>query len=179
MDVDSLQKYSEVCHSESWIDIGAFGVKIFLTKDSLTSLEEKEKNEIYRKMEEIKEIVMTAAAKKDPKRIESGKKEREWILSLFDGQDIHAKEIPNEYCGSYCCAHKPWFLVTTKAGVIKIGMRKSVVNIDWSQSDVKNTCHDLFSSEDVTMGERYIHAWSQDKAREYLNAIMSCILIPS
>lgn len=99
------------------------------------------------------------------------------LKSLFNNP-IYVKIIDNEYWGEHPYAWaSPWLLVTTAKGVIKIGWRKRVINIDWSQSDVKTEARDLFPTEDVTKGDytnpRYIHAWGYEKAKEYLDKILS------
>lgn len=99
------------------------------------------------------------------------------LKGLFDNP-IYCKEIPNEYWGkdSGYGWSSPWLLATTTKGVIKIGWRKRVINIDWSQSDVTKTAEELFPNESVTKGSysnpRFIHAWGYDKAKEYLNKIL-------
>lgn len=84
---------------------------------------------------------------------------------------IHVREIDNEYCGPKCCPHRVWLRVTTRLGVVKVGWRKSVMVVDWAESDVTETAKDLFAGEDVTKGDRMIHAWSYEKATEYLTKI--------
>ncbi len=100
--------------------------------------------------------------------------------------------IPNEYFGSkqndpYC---SPWGLIKTPKGDIKVGWRKRVINIDWKdlydKALTKTSEHDyetrikiresfygenLFANEDVTKGTHMIHAWSSEKAVEYLEKI--------
>jgi len=95
------------------------------------------------------------------------------LLAVFGNRMIYAKEIPNGYCDCYQCKlTSPWFEVTTAKGVIKIGWRKRVINIDWSASDVEKTAEELFSGEDVTKYDKDIHAWGLDKAREYVETIL-------
>jgi hypothetical protein len=81
------------------------------------------------------------------------------------------KPIKNEYCSCEHCA--PWFNVKTPLGVIKVGWRKRVINIDWSKVHVVpgQDILSLFNKENVTKGDSSIHAWGWDKAQEYLNKI--------
>lgn len=81
------------------------------------------------------------------------------------------KPIPNEY--SQHPVYAPWFEVKAKGlGVIKIGWRKRVINIDCSKvSKRKINIPRLFKNEDVTQGVDFIHAWGWDKATEYLTKI--------
>ncbi|KKN05613.1 hypothetical protein LCGC14_1085540 [marine sediment metagenome] len=76
--------------------------------------------------------------------------------------------VDNEYCSdSYCCW--PWAKFKTEHGMIKIGWRKRVINIDWSNTG-KDYEH-LFKDEGVTLDDKCVHAWSKDKAIEYLTKI--------
>ena len=84
---------------------------------------------------------------------------------------VYVREVDNEYCGPKCCPHRVWLLVTTRVGVVKVGWRKSVMVVDWSASDVAETADVLFAGENVTKGDRMIHAWGYEKATEYLAKI--------
>lgn len=108
---------------------------------------------------------------KDPERQKLRNQKKEKMISLFN-QPIYVEEIPNGYCSNGCCADKPWFIVTTKIGRIKIGWRKRVINIDWSDSENKTEAKVLFPDEDVTKYDRDIHACSYEKAKEYLDKII-------
>ncbi|MFA6437153.1 MAG: hypothetical protein WC242_03245 [Candidatus Paceibacterota bacterium] len=69
----------------------------------------------------------------------------------------------------------------TEFGTIKIGWRKRVININWS--DVAKKLEErgyenasqkilaLFESEDVTKDGSNIHAWGYEKAKGYLRQI--------
>lgn len=83
-------------------------------------------------------------------------------------------QIPNKYCPCRVCA--PWFRVDTELGTFEIGWRKRVININWSNvsSDGRNLIS-LFRKEDVTKGSDYIHAWSWEKAQEYLSKIREAL----
>jgi len=93
------------------------------------------------------------------------------LINCFPERPIYVKPIPNGYCNRACCEHKPWFQVTTRLGVIIIGWRKSVISIDWSGSAVAYEATALFTNEDVTKDRCLIHAWSYEKAREYLRTL--------
>ena len=86
---------------------------------------------------------------------------------------IYVKVIDNEYCKKACCYKYPWVIVTTSKGRIKFGWRKSVMNLDWSDSDLGIDGEKLFKDEDVTKGYSYIHCWGEDKAVEYLKKLNS------
>ena len=86
---------------------------------------------------------------------------------------IHIETIDSQYCSKACCYKYPWVIITTKKGRIKLGWRKSVMNLDWSESDLKADGEKIFKDEDVTKGTNYIHCWSEEKAIEYLKKLNS------
>jgi len=112
------------------------------------------------------------AIRLDPQSKINAQLEKEGILSLFGDRAIFVEEIPNGYCSSYCCKHLPWFVVTTSKGRIKIGWRKRVINIDWSDSIIEGKSEELFPDEDVTKFDKTIHAWSLGKAKEYIDLLL-------
>lgn len=91
-----------------------------------------------------------------------------FLLSGIEYTDVYA--IKNEY---ECCYDKPWFLFKTEYGLIKIGWRKRVINIDWTDTKYSG----LISSDNVTMGGNYIHAYGYHKAIEYLQELQNRIYI--
>jgi hypothetical protein len=133
---------------ESW-GVRNSGV-VILIKSSL-ALDEDDQNWIYRSPERDLKV------KKD-------------LLNCFsDVGAIHVKEIPNEYEQF----GEPWFIITTRIGPIKIGWRKRVIAISWEDSDIVKIADDLFPDEDTTKYHRMIHAWSHEKAAEYLKVLHS------
>jgi hypothetical protein len=125
--------------------------------------------------EELIEKLMTARTARDPKTLQAKDAMQESFRQIF----VHAgltplfmKEIPNEYCGRHCCLGKPWFIVTSKIGPVKIGWRKRVINIDWSQSEcARDIGQVLFPNLNVTVGTSFIHAWSDNDASVYLDRL--------
>lgn len=101
-------------------------------------------------------------------------KEKSELLALFPGSIFH-EEIPNEYNDSPYFKAQPWLSVTTTSGIFKIGWRKRVISLDWSRTLCKKTAEDLFEDENTTKGNYYIHAWSLDDAKKYINTIISNI----
>ena len=63
----------------------------------------------------------------------------------------------------------PWWLVKTKFGLIRIGWRKRVIEIDWS--DTMLSLPEYLTEDDVTKGLTYVHAYGNSKALEYLTTL--------
>jgi hypothetical protein len=72
------------------------------------------------------------------------------------------KPIENRYCKCDNCLS--WYIVETPLCDFVIGDRKRVINIEWNKFDATK----LFEKDDVTKGAHNIHAWSDEKAIEYL-----------
>ncbi len=105
----------------------------------------------------------------DPKRITQIATNKTNLLNCFP-QPIYVKEIPNEY---HSDDTEPWYLVTTHRGVIKLGWRKRVISIDWSDSEVEIDAEGLFPDQDVTKFDHTIHAYGYDKATEYIHQVLN------
>lgn len=136
-------------------------------------LTENDQRAIYKWMDELEKDLSAESARLNPDNIAW---KAAWLVKVTEMftaaklAPVYVKEIDNEYCGSRCCPHRVWCLVTTRLGVIKIGWRKSVIVIDWYASDCLLT-PDEVSSDDVTKGDRDIHAHGYEKATEYLTKI--------
>lgn len=81
--------------------------------------------------------------------------------------------IPNEYgSGDYL---GPWYEVRTGFGIITIGWRRRVIQIDWSQ-----TGQDLeyLFEEAGTKAAHYVHAYGYREASEYLERIRVALSSP-
>lgn len=91
--------------------------------------------------------------------------------SGFEG--VAMVTIPNEYW-KYPDS-PPWFLFQSHGipGTIKIGWRKRVINIDWSDTNL--ALQYLFEGEHTTIENSYVHAHGYEKASEYLLRIASYI----
>lgn len=174
--------YHELYKSESGGAYGAFGIQILAACHLPHEQGEPEppvdwdhetiRHAMYDVAKIIQGAVMKVQIAKLPAAQARAKAEREQLIGCFP-QPIHVKEIPNGYCSDYCCAHLPWFIVTTTVGPIKIGWRKRVINIDWSETEGTLPAEELFKSENTTKSGRSIHAWSVEKAKGYVDAILA------
>jgi len=164
---DELKKVYGVTTAGSYFSLQ---MEVFLKIDREITDVDKEKISYYAEL--LRESLQEESIRLNPKSIENAKLEKSELLNLFSAHSIFVEEIPNGYCSAWCCKHLPWFVVTTKLGRIKIGWRKRVINIDWTDSVIKKSAKDLFKEEDVTKGEKFIHAWSLEKAKEYIDVLL-------
>ena len=167
-------QYATLRSMEIVSKFGAYGVRIQVAAPSLDLESEPEvMSAVYKATDLVQSEVQAsiiAHHEDTPFEIEDNKE----LVKIFD-TPIFVEEIPNEYCSASCCRHLPWFIITTKVGRFKIGQRKRVINIDWSDTVNTKTATELFPEEDVTKGERYIHAWGIKDAKKYVNRILENI----
>ncbi len=162
--------YKEAYFSEAFGAQGV-GVKIEIAMSD-RELDDTDSQNLSALGREIMETVQERSIALDPKSQEHAKEERAKLIALFP-EPIYVEDTPNGYCNQYCCKHLPWFIVTTKIGKFVIGWRKRVINIDWSSTQVPFTARGVFPNEDVTQGDRSIHAYGYDKAKEYIDHLMT------
>lgn len=120
--------------------------------------------------DKLKDLLERETVRLDPKEAEMARVEKNSILSCFGPHVFYVDEIPNGYCNQACCSMKPWFIVTTSIGRFKIGWRKRVIHLEWTETQVQYKASDLFT-DDVTKEARMIHAYGYDKAKEYIDRI--------
>lgn len=155
--------------ASSWEEYGGLGIQIHLHIDR--ELTDEDRRVLHRAVDDIQDGIERETVKLNPRSKIIREKERAEILALFP-YPIYVEEIPNGYCSSACCSQLPWYVITTARGRIKIGWRKRVIQIDWSDSSVKATANALFPNADVTKGDHYIHAWGIGPAADYVKRIL-------
>jgi len=108
-----------------------------------------------------------------------------FLLSGIKTKSYH--KLENQYwplCKTYddIRRNSPWWLVQTEFGFIKVGWRKNVMLIDWADTPYRIGEGQHFkdrpeciipgiTSDDVTQGATFIHAWGYHKALQYLTLI--------
>lgn len=127
---------------------------------------------IYHKVEEIYKMIRKNTVLVSDEYINEEIEEKDKLLACFQPYTIFAERIPNEYNTEL--GH-PWYIITTHKGRIKIGWRKRVIYIDWSDASLlKDIDGDIiFKNEGTTYDHTYIHAWSYEKAKEYITKLLS------
>lgn len=102
---------------------------------------------------------------KDPNRlphITNG--EAEALLRVAGITWTWVEELSNRYWPIAYAPLPPWFLFNTNIGLLIIGRRKRVIEIDWRRTDLRV----IVTDDDVTKSETCVHAYSLVKAAEYL-----------
>ena len=170
------KSYRELYSKESVGSYGAFGIKIFMSAHPRMPDMQKIARTAngYKAMELLEYELLKEVYANDPEAQKHAQEQRERLTQhCFGDQPVFVEDLPNGYCRQGCCAHLPWFKVTTAVGPIVIGWRKRVINIDWSETKGTKTAEELFPKEDTTKETRLIHAWTYEKARAYTDAIIS------
>jgi hypothetical protein len=168
MEDDNFKTVAEFSRSMDGKTRG-FRIQIF----GFTDLNQDEQYRITCVAENLERELFHSQLIRDESAIERGNAVERELRRCFEAP-IYYKRIPNEYWnnGSPFAVSSPWLLVTTSVGLFKIGWRKRVICIDWRDSDVSATAENLFPKEDVTKSGCLIHAWTYDKAREYITTIL-------
>ena len=167
IDLTKLKNISSIeSHGNPGVTIAILGHagELDLSKpNELSNMASRMVDDLYQKANDLIAVA-------DPMEAGLAKEEKAKLIAAFGGRPIFVEEIPNEYYskGRYA---RPWLMVTTPAGHFKIGWRKRVIQIDWSRTTVKDWARELFASEDTTKDDQMIHAWSYEKAKEYINRI--------
>jgi hypothetical protein len=79
-------------------------------------------------------------------------------------------ELANGYwpdTPAYDDVRHPWWLAQTCIGMIRIGWCKRVLAIDWNATKIRG----IVTYDDVSKSETMVHAWSVDKAVQYLSRL--------
>lgn len=89
----------------------------------------------------------------------------------------HIWQLPNQYwpeVSDYEAIRRdnPWYLVLTEIGPVQIGKRKKVLSIDWEFATYGHqSVRGVVTADDVTKDTTYVHAWTEEKALEYLKKL--------
>lgn len=166
-------EYKTLHSSESFGGYGAFGIKILVASSNMPNLSQNAiQGAAYKAADLITAEVRAASIAVNPTEKERALRQRKELLSVFPDK-IFVEEIPNGYCSDWCCRHLPWFKVTTEVGRFEIGWRKRVIHINWTETVGTKTAEELFPEEGTTKEGKMIHAWSLEKAGEYISTIMT------
>ncbi len=163
----------EIAHSVESYGERVLGV-VILVKMSERKLCDEDGNALYRAAVGIRKDLDTVSAKLDPEGPAKRERYRAEIEKIYRDAGVEAiymEAKPNGYCSLPCCLNTPWFEVTSRIGRVELGWRKSVMSIDWKNSNVKKTGEELFPDEITTKWESGIHARGAGKAAEYIRTL--------
>lgn len=179
MNIETKKSLNQIAYMSSVGSNHGFDGQVAIDSNLFNQLSKDAQSDITWKathfLEEIRNMIEAEWAKEYRQEERAGHIRRLTELFHEAGFDtIHVKVIDNQYSKDPFYYARPWLLVTTKKGVFKIGWRKRVINLDWSESDIKIFSEDLFRGENTTKGDRSIHCWSEEKAIEYLGKLKEC-----
>lgn len=150
---------------------GHFGVQINISApEHIIGKEEALSFALFKAGQSVMEEMTAITLDRDPSAQERAGRQRREMVGLFS-HPIFVEEIPNGYCPQACCRHLPWFVITTVIGRFKVGWRKSVIHLEWTETVGTKDAESLFSAENTTKDDKMIHAWSTEDARRYVMAI--------
>lgn len=95
------------------------------------------------------------------------------VLSGFE-KPIRSWQLENLYwplSPVYDDVRRPWWLLETSEGLIQIGRRKRVLEIRWYEP-----LGEPVTADAVTKSETHVHAYSSEKAIEYLKSLRNLLL---
>lgn len=95
------------------------------------------------------------------------------IFTLAGIEALNSKPLPDGYSYSpdderyyQMIPRLCWWFIKTPVGWIEIGWRKRVISINWEDTPVRK----VVTADDVTKSDTLVHAYSVEKAIEYLRA---------
>jgi hypothetical protein len=148
-----------------------FGIEIRVATD--TPVTDKINTAMYRVADQIEDIVMREALQLDEEAQAGKAHQHKMLMECFGDDKIFVEEIPNGYSQGWQYSMSPWYRVTTRRGIITLGWRKRVISISWEPSMNSASAEELFPNEDVTKDGRMIHAYSYEKAKEYISRLLA------
>lgn len=90
-----------------------------------------------------------------------------FLLLAYEAPPLSLTKIPNEYCGDHdnpkgvnceICQRRPWWLIETNVGKIKVGWRKRVIVLDWRATGFALGENDV-TTANVTKDEYSVHCY--------------------
>lgn len=143
------------------------GIRISIAGNALT--EEEEMTVRYAGYD-LQDKLTRLRLNRNPSNIALGEQMYGRLTECFPSP-IYVKKVDNPYWPGD--PNNMSLEVTTPKGIIVVGWRKSVIEIDWTKSDIYQDADELFPQEDVTKDTRMIHAWGYEKATEYIGVLLS------
>ncbi len=155
---------------EDWRDIAKiesfgrtfFGVRIQvqIERDPNLPFTEEENRAAQKAQQAILTTLESEYYRTLPEVIDLRAKERAQILWAFNLYSIFVEQIPNEYApADPYFRHFPWYWITTPIGRFKVGPRKRVYEINWTETLCQESAEALFPESRSTKIGRMMHVW--------------------
>ena len=166
--------YRTLRSSESFGSGEDFGFRIMATVSR--ELSHDERIALIKAEEIVTSAIHAENIRLDPESAVNREYEKAGLLKCFP-HFFHAEPIPNGYCNRWCCTQRPWYRVLTRVGYFVIGWRKSVMNIDWTDTIIKASGEEIFPGAVFTVSRpgditRYCHASSYVDATKRIAAVI-------
>ncbi len=169
-DYETYSKY------ESSSSFGSVGVEIRIASSKFHASEENKKF-ITQLTDQLIEMVNLRIYRGLPETTAKIEENEKIIRSFFGGRAIYLEEVPNEYSNDFYYFDRKWFRVWTDKGPIKVGRRKRVWHIEWEKRTNPLYAGNLFKDEQVSIGDRWIHAWSDQDAARYIDKVLNGVFL--
>jgi len=158
--------------------IDKFHCEVMINDEALEGFTDQEKWDLSYPMrlavDALHESIRLLRAKRDQSDVREGViKQYLYAIKSTGLECSWHKVIDNEYCNGASYWTRPWIIAYSSIGPLKIGWRKRVIVLDWSETPIEETANELFPDEDVTKIDKEIHCWGYDKLYEYLKVLKS------
>lgn len=151
---------------------GKYNFEMDIMVDAGRQLDDADRNSCRKLAEAIRDIIEGRTIELDPEMQAASRLQRQDILECFPNS-VYWIPVENGYHGNTAYGRMfPWYRITTNRGIFTVGWRKNVINLDWSETNIKSSSDELFADEYGTKGYSYIHAYSYQKLKEYVSTLM-------
>ena len=95
------------------------------------------------------------------------------VIAIFECANVevlHIWELPNGYSRRY---ENPWWLIKTYKGLIEVGFRRRVFNLDWSDTNIRKMVFEPHIYR--TQTDHYCHVHDYNEIIEALQIIFDTV----
>lgn len=98
---------------------------------------------------------------------------------VYDLEEYEIKILGNEYCSEDCCIDKPWILLKTPEGDIKMGWNKRRnISIEWQENYMPFNIKELFSIFRIDNGNnRAVFVKNYEDAKLYIQTVRKTVKV--
>jgi hypothetical protein len=188
-ELDELGGYRLLTSESSESDSGVWGVRIYV-RGAREELSDVDRMRVSAGRKMVMDAIQEDAARASAKIAASAADVIARFRQLFKAADLNPvciEPIPNGYwptSGEYAEVRlaNPWAIVTSELGRVRMGPRKNVMDINWSDSLVTADAPTLFTDRAATTGgagQRWLHAWNEVEIVNVLRTLAGHVVKPS